>query len=74
MAVYHKFMPVKGGVFVRVQSVINCIIELNSQKNIHLFTILLIQLEQIIIGSHKVQWNYGGENGNIWKRYRRERH
>lgn len=34
---------------------INCIIELNSQKTIHFFTIFLIQLEQIIIGSNKVQ-------------------
>lgn len=34
---------------------INCIIEINSQKTINLFTIFLIQLEQIIIRSNKVQ-------------------
>lgn len=48
---------------------INCIIELKSQKTIHFFTILLIQLDQIIIGSNEVQWNYGGENENVWKGY-----
>lgn len=45
---------------------INCILELNSQKTIHFFHILLVQLEQIIVGSNEVQ-NYGGGNRSMWK-------
>lgn len=53
----------------RIQSMINCIIELSSQKTIRFFTILLIQLEQIIRASNEVWWYCGGGNGNVWKGY-----